>query len=167
MTNGFYKELEDSMSMADIFELVKEAMRKTTGRSRAGLMLGLQELGADMRGFIGAYYPINSNIIVLNKTPLRRIKETDPGLYKPYSFHVLLHEYIHSLGIINEDLTKRKTYEVSREAFGDEHIVTEFAVDMNKFLPNLVYPTLGYQPVYNAPIEIIKNFARSDTNYIA
>jgi len=53
-------------SLIENFELVKEAVRKSEGRSRAGLMLGLQELGSSMIGFIGAYYQIASNIIIVN-----------------------------------------------------------------------------------------------------
>jgi len=133
-------------------------------------MLGLQELGSTMQGFIGGYYPVESNLIVLNKTPLRRIHETDPVLMKPYSFHVLLHEYIHSLGVLDEGLTRRKTYFISSECFGEDHLVTEFAKDMNKFFPNLVYPVYGWDPNQGqaSPIEIVKGFDRSSTqSYIA
>jgi hypothetical protein len=53
-----------------IFEEVKDLVRQKEQRSRAGLMLGLQELGSNLNGFIGAYFPVSSNIIVINKTPL-------------------------------------------------------------------------------------------------
>ena len=105
-------------SFIDTFELVKDAVRRNEGRSRAGLMLGLQELGATQNGFIGAYYQVTSNIIVMNKTPIRRIIETNPKLLEPYSFHVLLHEYIHSLGFLDEEITKEKTYEITKKYFG-------------------------------------------------
>ena len=65
-------DLEVEQNLIDIFENVKDAVRKSEGRSRAGLMLGIQELGSTLNGFIGAYYPVASNIIVINKTPLRR-----------------------------------------------------------------------------------------------
>lgn len=165
--NEFNEELENSRSLADIFELVKEAVRKTTGRSRAGLMLGLTDLGGDTRGFIGAFYPVDSNIIVMNKTPLERISETNPELYKPYTFHILLHEYIHSLGILDEDLVRRKTYEISKEMFGEKHLATELAVDMGKFLPDFLYSEHGWQPREMPPIELVRDFAKSDTGYIA
>jgi hypothetical protein len=164
--NEFNEELENSRSLADIFELVKEAVRKTTGRSRAGLMLGLADLGGDMSGFVGAFYPVDSNIIVVNKTPLKRISETNPELYNPYAFHILLHEYLHSFGVLDEDLVRKKTYEISRKMFGEKHITTELAVDMNKFLPDLVYPEQGWQPQEIPPIELVRDFAKSDTRYI-
>ena len=117
-------DVEVEESLIDIFENVKDAVRKSEGRSRTGLMLGMQELGSTQNGFIGAYFPVASNIIVINKTPLRRIIETNPQLLKPYGFHVLLHEYIHALGYLDEEITKRKTYEISKENFGENHIIT-------------------------------------------
>ncbi|UCD14621.1 MAG: hypothetical protein JSW60_04160 [Thermoplasmatales archaeon] len=154
--------------LIDAFELVKKLVRKSEGRSRAGLMLGLQELGASLNGFIGAYYPVSSNIIVMNKTPIRRINETYPKLIKPYSTHILLHEYIHSLGIIDETITRQKTYEISREHFGEEHLVTKFSRNMEQFFPFLVYPFYGWFPQSEVPIELIKGFDKSSiNNYIA
>lgn len=147
--------------LIDIFEEVKESVRRTENRSRAGLMLGLQEMGSTLHGFIGGYYPVDSNIIVLNRTPIRRIEETKPELFSPYSFHVLLHEYIHSLGILDEGLTRRKTYDISRKMFGEEHLVTEFSKNMERFFPNLVYPVYGWRPQEQVPVEIIKGFDRS------
>ena len=152
----------------ETFESVKEAVRKTEGRSRGGLMLGLQDLGSSPNGFVGAYYPVDSNIIVVNKTPLRRILETEPALLKPYVFHVLLHEYIHSLGVLDENATRWKTYDISRRCFGEEHIATELAKNMEKYMAHLVYPVYGWKPDAASPIELVKGFDRSSTNgYIA
>jgi len=154
--------------LIDSFELVKEIVRKSYGRSRAGLMLGLQELGATFKGFIGAYYPLTSNIIIMNKTPIRRINETNPKLLKPYSTHILLHEYIHSIGFIDENIVRQKTYEISKEHFGEQHLITKFSTNIERFFPYLVYPVHGWIPQLDAPIELIKGFDRSSiNNYIA
>ena len=155
-------------NIIETFEDVKEIVRKSEGRSRAGLMLGLQELGSSLNGFIGAYYPVSSNIIVMNKSPLRRINDTNPKLFNPYVFHVLLHEYIHSLGFLNERITERKTYQISNEHFGEDHIITQLSINMKKFFPNLVYPIYGWLPSKNVPnIEIVYGFDRSNiSNYI-
>lgn len=154
--------------LTEIFESVKDTVRKHERRERAGLMLGLQELGASLNGFVGAYYPVYSNIIVVNKTPLRRIVETNKNLFEPYSFHILLHEYIHSLGLFDEELTRRKAYEISRKHFGVDHLATEFARNMEQFMPNLVYPVYGWTPGTDAPIELVKGFDKSSTQgYIA
>jgi len=159
---------EIKQDLIETFEDVKLAVKKIEGRSRAGLMLGLQELGTSPGGFIGAYFPVSSNIIVINKTPLRRIIDTNLKLFKPYIFHVLLHEYIHSLGFLDERITERKTYEISKKHFGENHIITQLAFDMKKFFPNLVYPHYGWLPPKKIPsIELVYGFDRSNTtNYI-
>ena len=154
--------------LTNIFESVKDTVRKHERRERAGLMLGLQELGASLSGFVGAYYPVYSNIIVVNKTVLRRILETDKSLFEPYAFHILLHEYIHSLGLFDEEETRRKAYEISRKRFGEDHLATEFARNMEQFMPNLVYPIYGWAPQTEAPVELVKGFDRGSTQgYIA
>jgi len=168
MSKNHLDENNLKQNLIETFEDVKEVVRKSEGRSRAGLMLGLQELGSSLNGFIGAYYPASSNIIVMNKTPLRRIIDTNPKLFDPYVFHVLLHEYIHSLGFLDERTTELKTYEISKEHFGEDHIITQLSTNMRKFFPNLVYPVYGWLPSRNVPtIEIVHGFDRSNTsNYI-
>jgi len=52
-----------------------------------------------------AQYIVN-NFIVMNRIPLERIKETRPELFKLFAFHVLMHEYIHSLGYLIEQLVR-------------------------------------------------------------
>jgi len=168
MSKNHLDENNLKQNLIETFEDVKEVVRKSEGRSRAGLMLGLQELGSSLNGFIGAYYPVSSNIIVMNKTPLRRIIDTNPKLFDPYVFHILLHEYIHSLGFLDERTTELKTYEISKEHFGEDHIITQLSTNMRKFFPNLAYPVYGWLPSRNVPtIEIVHGFDRSNTsNYI-
>ncbi len=164
--NIITKEVKEQL--INTFEEVKEIVRKSENRSRAGLMLGIQELGSSLNGFIGAYFPVSSNIIVINKSPLRRIIDTNPELIKPYGFHLILHEYIHSLGFLDEQITRQKTYEISRKHFGEKHTVTQLSINMRKFFPNLVYPIYGWIPSKTIPpIEIIQGFDKSNTeNYI-
>jgi len=82
----FARRLEEAQTLADIFELVKRAVETVLGRSRAGLMLALADLGNSPQGFLGAFYPIATNVIVMNKVPLIRIQETNPDLYRHYAF---------------------------------------------------------------------------------
>ena len=43
-------------------------------------MLGLANLGGGLDGFVGAFYPVATNIIVVNSLPLANIRQTDPAL---------------------------------------------------------------------------------------
>lgn len=160
----FEAKLERAKDIPEIFELVKQAVRKTIGKERSGLMLGLSNLGGGPEGFVGAFYPVATNIIVMNTMPLDRIKQTDPLLYKPYVFHILLHEYIHALGIIDEGATRAKAKEISEKVLGPQHTATELAMDMSRFMPKLVYPVYGWKPEVEPTLTLVKGFDRSSTD---
>jgi hypothetical protein len=164
MEKDFVKKIEESTSIPDIFEVVKESVWKAIRKSRAGLELGLVELGNRPEGFLGAFYVSGSNIIIMNDTPLKRIQETNPDLLTPYIFSILLHEYLHSLGYFDEDYVKGLTYEVSCEIFGRNSIIAELSRDMTKFFPNLIYPS--GTPKIDMPVKLIKDFDRSSISYI-
>jgi len=61
---------------------------------------------------------VGFNFIVVNKIPLERIKKTRPGLLKPFAFHVLMHEYIHSPGYLDEQFVRQMVYDISRAVMG-------------------------------------------------
>jgi hypothetical protein len=161
----FHTRLENAKTLADIFEVVKAAVWESEMKSRGGLMLGLADLGNHPQSFIGAFFTVGSNFIVMNKIPLHRIEETRPELYKSYAFHVLLHEYIHSLGYLNEHFVRQKVYEISKDIFGETHLATLLAQDTTRFFPNLVYPSAAWKPD-NIKIELVEGFDSSSVNYI-
>lgn len=161
-------KLDAAKSLADIFEVVKDGVRMVMRTGRAGLTLGLAELGGGEDYWVGAFYPLGSNTIIMNKVPLRRIAETAPRLYNAYAFHVLLHEYLHSLGYIEEQEARHLVLWISRELFGEEHVVTQMAKSITRFLPNLTYPGPGsYQKkLEELEIEMVPDFDRSSVTYI-
>ena len=160
------KLLDGTRTLADIFELVKRAVERDVGYARGGLMLALADLGNHPHGFIGAFYPIATNVIVMNKVPLTRVQETSPDLWRPYAFHVLLHEYLHSVGYVDERQCRQKVYDLSLALFGEQHVVTGIATDVSKFFPNLVYPDVAWRPE-ELSIELVNGFDRGNTGYIA
>ena len=163
---SFYGErLEKAKNLADIFEIVKDAVRARLGTSRGGLMLGLAELGGSPERWIGGLYPVATNVIVMNKGPMQRILEQSPKLYKPYCFHILLHEYIHAIGYMDEALTRRKALEISEVLFGKGHLATQMAADIMQFFPALAYPAPMPAPE-GMNMELVKGFDRSSASYI-
>jgi hypothetical protein len=162
----FSEKLECADGVGGIFELVKEAAWKTRGIGRAGLSLGLIELGSSEHAWIGGFHQLGSNLIVMNKAPIRSIGHTNPELFKPYMFHVLLHEYIHALGYADEGLTRRTVDEITEELFGPEHVTTKMSKNMASFIPELSHAPEGFEPAENAPIELVRDFDRSCTEYI-
>lgn len=163
---SFHTMLENAKTLADIFEIVKDAVWVSQRKSRGGIMLGLANLGNHPQGFFGAFYPVGSNVIVMNKIPLERIKETRPELYKPYVFHILLHEYLHTLGYLSESGVRQMVFEITRDAFGEEHLATRIAADATHFFKNLVYPDAAWQPD-DTRLELVEGFDRGSASYIA
>ena len=167
LVKGFRDKLDSSGDFADIFEVVKEAVEKVLHKSRAGLMLGLSNLGGSAGYLIGAYYPMDSNLIVLNTFPLRRLIESDPALLKPYLFQVLMHEYLHSLEFYDESVVRKLTAEICHQVLGRNHLASQIARDTGRFLPWLVYPHLGWYPKEEPEIEIVSGFDKGNLTYVS
>jgi hypothetical protein len=162
----YEKEIEKANTISDIFEIVKRIVREYLGHEQAGLMVGLTDLGAHQNGFIGAFYSLVSNMIILNKKPMIRILQTKPEYYNYYLFHVILHEYIHAIGSYDEKQTRQLVLEVSTHYFGDEHILTQFAAHIEKFIPHLSFPGYGYQLPEDLNIEFVRGIDKKNTDYI-
>jgi len=162
----FPRKLEEARGLADIFELVKRAVEIVVGRSRAGLMLALADLGNHPQGFLGAFYPLATNVIVMNKVPLLRIQDTNPDLYRHYAFYVLLHEYLHAVGIVDELSCREQARRIAQILFGAAHLVTQVSEDFNRFFPNLVFPEAAWQP-RELHLELVPGFDRGSASYFA
>lgn len=152
MLKDYYEKLESSGSVSEIFGLVKDAVKDAIGESRAGLDLGFIEMG-NTNQCIFAFYPVESNIIIMNKTPIRRIIEAKPELLKPYIFSTLLHEYLHSLGYLDEMQARRLTCMICAKLFGNS-MVSELACNMDKYLNYVTYP--GGFPALEKEIQVIE-----------
>ncbi len=166
MNEYLIKQFNDAATLSDIFEVVKTSVQTSAGMSRGGMMLGLANLGNHPNGFLGAFYPVGSNIIVMNEVPLQRIKETDPTLWKPYVFHVQLHEYLHSLGLLSERAVRQRVYQITKDIFGEAHLTTLIAENTERFIPQLVYPNVSWQPK-DLKIKLVEDFDRSSASYFA
>lgn len=165
MDAPFAARLAAARDLADIFELAKEAVRVSLGLERGGLMLALADLGNHPRGFLGAFYPADSNAIVMNRVPLLRIQATQPDLYRPYVFMVLLHEYLHALGYLDEEEVRVRTYRVCRRMLGEEDPATQMALNPLRYFPYLVFPDTAWKPEV-LHLEWVPGFDRSSVSYI-
>jgi hypothetical protein len=129
-------------------------------------MLGLTDLGEGKFRWIGGYHVISSNSIIMNTRPIDYIKNNNPSLLKPYEFVILLHEYIHTLGIINEQECRDLTHEICLKLFGFNHLVSKMAKDMGQFLPYIQNAKYGWEPPRDLKVYYIRGFDRSSTSYI-
>jgi len=145
--------------VADVFDLVKHVAHQTAGARRAGLMLGLGDLGYSPQGFVGAYYPADSNLIVVNERVLAMVQQKEPTLFNAYLFHVLLHEYVHALGEYDETQCRKRVAAICRRAFGVGHAVSRLASDP-AFLAPLLYAEPGKTGDMQAPVRLVQGFDR-------
>lgn len=170
------QRLETAGGYPALFALAKDLVEDHLGRSRAGIMLGLQGLGVSDRGFLGGYFVTGSNAIVLNRDVLSYIQAHRPDHHDAYAFHVLLHEYLHTLGYLDETQVRHLAHRISQEAFGEAHPATLIAAAMTpgvqapgapELFQDLVYAPIGWRPATAGPIEIVKGFDLDASPYIA
>lgn len=159
-----FKEL-----MPEIFEKVKKDVRKIYGRHRAGLSLGLVEMGIFRGGFIGGMHFYPGTEILMNKTPLKIILEEQPhDVVWAYTYHILLHEYVHSLGILDEQQCRAITLIISEKIFKetDHPAIILAKKGIGTYFPNLplIYAPLDLQPD-GISIEYIYGFDKESYSY--
>jgi len=123
----FQERLDKCKSFGDIFELVKRTVKIILGHERSGLMLYLGNLPL----YVQAFHQIGSNGIVMNKRLLNLMFKSSSSITEvnSFTFSILLHEYLHSLGYVDESQVRRLVYEISKEAFGTDHRATKMALN--------------------------------------
>lgn len=157
--SNYVEKLGNCRDYSCIFNLVKEVVEKSLGRRRAGLMLGLLDLPPD----VGAFFQVGSNFIMMNRGLLNMVKVSkDKALINAYIFHILLHEYIHSLGFLDEGRTQSLTYKISKDFLGEEHLATIMA---EKGISSVV-PLRGFVNSNKQDIELVKDFETEHMGYI-
>jgi hypothetical protein len=168
---GMQVQLESSENFGDIFEVVKKSVKQQLGMERAGLMLVL----ADLPMQLGAFHGVGTNQIVMNRALLDRIVAAGhPRSHiNAFVYSILLHEYLHSLGIIDESEVRRLVNEISLSTFGPDHPASTIASKgpwsllreagfVNTHLPNETQLDLKERRA-----ELVSDFDRSHRTYIS
>jgi hypothetical protein len=154
----YRKRLQDASSYAEVWEITKDSVASVFKKRRSGMMLFLDDL--DIR--LGAYHPIGTNNIVLNRL-LVQIAEASlksKNAVNALIYNLLLHEYLHALGEYSETEVRRMVYEVAQKCFGDDHIVTFIAAKTPWALLRGI-PLEAVNPSKHA-MEIVKDFEKPD-----
>jgi hypothetical protein len=149
-------ELDHARTYGDIFVLVKKAVNRTLGLHRVGLMLYLGNLPIR----VGAFHPLGTNDIVLNR---RLLGSTQSLKQKSNVFAILVHEYLHTLGFTDERQVRKLTYKVCQENFGKNHPTVDAALtgpwsDLSEEDFQEMEPELN--------LELVKDFEKIDSGYI-
>ena len=111
-------------------------------RERPGLGLALSDLPPQL----GAYWQVTGNLIVMNEglVAAMRAQARTTTEYNSFVFVILAHEYLHSLGYLQEHEVRPVTARVAREAFGPQHPATRMAEgDLWQMYPGLRFAPSG------------------------
>jgi hypothetical protein len=154
--------LDEAKGYSEIWELVKDTVKTALGEHRVGMMLFLDDLPIQL----GAYHPVGTNNIVLNRTLVQAVEAATKSqrLVNVFIYILLLHEYLHALGYVREVEARLLVYRVSKRSFGEDHIVSRLARTSPWALLKNVPLSLIEAP--KRVMEIVKDFERSNQKYI-
>jgi len=154
----FRERLETAASYAEVWETVKDTVEFALHKRRGGMLLFLDDLPIQL----GAYHPLGTNNIVLNRVIVQIVEAAgEPRrVVNVLVYNLLLHEYLHGLGEVSEVKVRQMVVDVAQECFGKEHIVTQVAIKS----PWVLLKGIPLESV-NIPrrvMEIVKDFEKTD-----
>lgn len=156
------KRLDNAQGYSEVWEIVKDNVKAVLEQQRRGMMLFLD----DMPLRLGAYHPLGTNNIVLNRALVQIAEATTKSrkLLNAFVYTLLLHEYLHALGYIPEAEVRPLVYRVSKMCFGEEHVATRLAKSGPWFLLRGV--PLDALKAPRRVMEIVKDFEKANQRYI-
>lgn len=154
---SFNTELDKAKDYSEVWKIVKETTEYAVGKRRDSMMLFLDDLPLQL----GAYYPVGTNNIVLNRSLVEIVEASmkDKPTVNALIYNLLLHEYLHALGEMSETCVRREVVEVAKKSFGENHSATMVACRS----PWVLLKDMSLGP-YNAPkrvMEIVRDFEKS------
>jgi len=161
VTEAYRSRLESAASYGDIWLLVKDAVKLFLHKRRDSLMLFLDDLPIQL----GAYHPVGTNNIVLNRTLVQIVEVAieSKRVVNALIYNLLVHEYLHALGEYSEADVRRMVYEIALKCFGEDYVVTVVA----KKSPWALLKGIPFEAVNprKRVMEIVKDFEKAN-NYI-
>ena len=156
--SDFGNRLETARGYAEIWQIVKDTVKVSLNRRRDRMMLFLDDLPLQL----GAYHPVGTNNIVLNRNLVQIVETTieSKRVVNALIYNLLLHEYLHALGEYSEVDVRRMVYEVAKQCFGEKQDATIIA----KKSPWALLNGIPIEAL-NAPkrvMEIVKNFEKAE-----
>jgi hypothetical protein len=154
----YRSRLENARSYGEVWKIVKDSVEFSLHKRRGGMMLFLEDLPIQL----GAYHPIGTNNIVLNRRLVQIVEATieSPRAVNALIYNLLLHEYLHALGEYSEIDVRQWVYMIARKCFGENYVVTALAEKS----PWALLKGIPLEAI-NAPkraMEIVKDFEKTD-----
>ena len=158
----YCSKINDAEGFSGVWEIVKDTVKISLGKHRMGMLLFLDDLPLQL----GAYHQLGTNNIVLNRTLVNIVEAVTKSKthVNAFVYSILTHEYLHALGHVSESEVRSLVYNISKQCFGKEHIVTALAEktpwSILKGIP------LNELAVPKQPMELIKDLEKSNSKYI-
>jgi len=158
----YRSRLEKAQGFGEVWEIVKDTVKSSLDEHRVGMMLFLDDLPLRL----GAYHPLGTNNIVLNRALVHIVEAATNSkrLVNAFVYVLLLHEYLHALGRVSEVEVRPLVYQISNESFGEDHIATKLA-EMGPWSLLKDIP-LDVIDVPKRVVEIVKDFEKATQKYI-
>jgi hypothetical protein len=153
----FRSRLETAENYAEIWQVVKDTVDFSLGKRRGSIMLFLDDLPLQL----GAYHPLGTNNIVLNRTLVEIVEASMASKHTVNAlvYNLLLHEYLHALGELSETEVRRRVVEVAQTCFGEKHDATIIA----RKTPWVLLQNIPLRAI-NAPrrvMQIVRDFEKT------
>lgn len=159
---SFRSRIDEAEGFNGVWEIVKETVKVTLGEKRLGMLLFLDDLPLHL----GAYHPLGTNNIVLNRSLVNIVEAMTKSkkMVNAFVYSLLTHEYLHALGHISEAEVRSLVYDVSKACFGEDHLVTSLAEKSPWVLIKGI--PLGRVSTKKQAMEIVKDFEKPNHGYI-
>ena len=153
----YRKKLETAVNYAEVWQIVKDTVEDALNKRRASMMLFLDDLPLQ----IGAYFPLGTNNIVLNRHLVEIVESTlsSKRVVNALVYNLLLHEYLHALGELSEVKVRRQVVLVAQKCFGEGYVSTVLALKS----PWVLLKNIPLEGT-NAPkrvMQIVKDFEKT------
>ena len=153
----FRKNLETAENYTEVWQIVKDTVEFALGKRGGSMMLFLDDLPLQL----GAYHPIGTNNIVLNRALVEIVEASEKSkrVVNALTYNLLLHEYLHAMGEYSEVEVRRLVVAVAKKCFAEDYTATIIARKSPwVLLRNIPVAAL------NAPkrvMEIVKDFEKT------
>lgn len=151
------RNLETAVDYAEVWQIVKDTVDDALNKRGGSMMLFLDDLPLQ----IGAYFPVGTNNIVLNRHLVEIVEATlsNKRVVNALVYNLLLHEYLHALGELSEVDVRRQVVVVAQKCFGEDYVATVLA----RKSPWVLLKNIPLEGA-NAPkrvMQIVRNFEKT------
>jgi len=158
----YRSRIDKAEGFSGVWKIVKDTVKITLGKHRLGMLLFLDDLPLHL----GAYHQLGTNNIVLNRSLVNIVEAVTKSkkLVNAFVYSILTHEYLHALGHVSEAEVRSLVYDVSRECFGENHIVTTLAEKTPWVLIKGI--PLNEIAIPKQAMELVKDLEKPNQRYI-